>query len=481
MSNPVFSFSLYNICQQKKKSLYFSKPLPRIDIDFSNSFYNKGYTKDQLDMRRKAEILKYNNNSSSTKTNNLTKAEKWSQLTKGNSNSQLSNYPTITLTTIDYLGNYNTITIKYPNLLNTIPTTKYIIDSNKKMIINKRAYQINGSIGYFYINFIRNGAYSDCVNENSIFTPTSSSDVPGSIINLVNDETIPLYNYKVDVNSYSYDSNTNNKDKWLLNPQKDIILLNGKKTKLFSLLITEFIDKRSYNFSLNIPISIFIIGTNLSPGYLNNPVKFSNLDVSINNLFFDVKYNDKSVIYQSNNPIPKIKLYSSEEINLNYRFNSDNNNISYISDKLDNFTPFIFDISFSNSLPSDYINRRNDNSTFNTVYNSITDEYSNEYSNTNLLESDSYVAQCYIGHLNISNINLRTSPEFIYDFYLEMNLIKNFSSDSESINYSNSIRRTIGPYAIANVSNTNNISNNCILRNTYVPTYPVTDFSFNGV
>jgi hypothetical protein len=98
-----------------------------------------------------------------------------------------------------------------------------------------------------------------------------------------------------------------------------------------------------------------------------------------------------------------------------------------------------------------------------------------------LLESDSYVAQCYIGHLNISNINLRTSPGFIYDFYLEMNLIKNFSSDSESINYSNSIRRTIGPYAIANVSNTNNISNNCILRNTYVPTYPVTDFSFNGL
>jgi hypothetical protein len=167
MSNPVFSFSLYNICQQKTKRTYFSNPLPRID-NLSRSPYIMGYTKDQLDMRRKAEILKYNNNSSSTKTNNLTKAEKWSQLTKGNSNTQLSNYPSINLTTIDYLGKYNTIIIKYPDLLNTIPTTKYIINSNGKSIINKDAYQINGSNDYFYLNFIYNGAYSDCINENSI-------------------------------------------------------------------------------------------------------------------------------------------------------------------------------------------------------------------------------------------------------------------------------------------------------------------------
>lgn len=38
------------------------------------------YTRNQLDMRRKIEILKYTNNSSGSKTNNFTKKEMWSRL-----------------------------------------------------------------------------------------------------------------------------------------------------------------------------------------------------------------------------------------------------------------------------------------------------------------------------------------------------------------------------------------------------------------
>jgi len=477
MSN--LSFSLYNICKQKSKYQNFDNRLPRIDIDFSNSPYNNGYTKDELDMRRKAEILKYKKNSDSTKK------KQWGQIVRGNSNSQMGNYPNITLTTIDYLGNYNTIIVKYPNLFNVTRTTKNIIDSNGKSIINKNAYQINGSNGYYYINFIRNGAYSDCVNENSIFVPTSSSDIPGPIINLINDETIPLYNYNKNVNSFSYDSNRNNKNLWLLNGEQDIILIKEQNRKLFSLLITDLIDKSSYNFSLDIPISIFVIGTNLSSDYIKNPLKIPNLDINLIGLFFDVKYNDTSIIYQDNSIKPTIKLHNSNTINFDYR---NNNGIDYyIPDS--NLTPNLitFDISFSNSLPSDYINRRNDNSTFNTVYNSITNEY--EHSNTNLLPSDSYVVQSYVGYLNISNINLITSPGYIYDFYLQINLsdinFKNSTFNGDT--YKNGIQRTIGPYAIANVSNTNNISNNCILRNTYVPSYvptpnpPVSPFGLKGV
>ena len=42
------------------------------------------YTRFQLDMRRKVEILKYENNATNSKTNNLTKKQQWSMLVNGN-------------------------------------------------------------------------------------------------------------------------------------------------------------------------------------------------------------------------------------------------------------------------------------------------------------------------------------------------------------------------------------------------------------
>lgn len=42
------------------------------------------FTSEQLNMRRKVEILKYSNNAQNSKTNNFTKKEMWSRLSKGN-------------------------------------------------------------------------------------------------------------------------------------------------------------------------------------------------------------------------------------------------------------------------------------------------------------------------------------------------------------------------------------------------------------
>jgi hypothetical protein len=41
------------------------------------------FTRTQLDMRRKVEILKYENNATNTKTNNFTKNQQWSMLVNG--------------------------------------------------------------------------------------------------------------------------------------------------------------------------------------------------------------------------------------------------------------------------------------------------------------------------------------------------------------------------------------------------------------
>ena len=81
----------YTITQNlfRIKQLY-NKPLTRFNL--TSPYYNevtgkpatdangKEITKERLDMRRKAEILKYSSNRMSTQTNNLTKKEKWAQL-----------------------------------------------------------------------------------------------------------------------------------------------------------------------------------------------------------------------------------------------------------------------------------------------------------------------------------------------------------------------------------------------------------------
>ena len=67
--------SLADICQQRKKRQFmFAVPPPRNTI-LDKSPYLSGYTSEQLNMRRKAEILKYAGNKQSTKQNAFTKKE----------------------------------------------------------------------------------------------------------------------------------------------------------------------------------------------------------------------------------------------------------------------------------------------------------------------------------------------------------------------------------------------------------------------
>jgi hypothetical protein len=50
------------------------------------------YTAFQLNMRRKAEILKYDGNRQASKTNNFTRKENWSKIVRGTSSIQTTNY-----------------------------------------------------------------------------------------------------------------------------------------------------------------------------------------------------------------------------------------------------------------------------------------------------------------------------------------------------------------------------------------------------
>jgi hypothetical protein len=79
------ALTLLNLCRQYKRYKEESPPLPRYDIvspyvQISDTNKNLIFTKQQLDMRRKVEILRYQNNQMNSKTNNTTKNQNWSFL-----------------------------------------------------------------------------------------------------------------------------------------------------------------------------------------------------------------------------------------------------------------------------------------------------------------------------------------------------------------------------------------------------------------
>jgi hypothetical protein len=117
-----------NDVKQRRQLALFNKPIARLSLISPYPIY----TQSQLDMRRKAEILKYNNNAQSTKTNNLTKKQQWSMLVNGSTQN---------------------------------PSQYDIINKNVK-----------------------------CEKDKPM--SSSASGVPGKPIMLQYDETIPLYNYK---------------------------------------------------------------------------------------------------------------------------------------------------------------------------------------------------------------------------------------------------------------------------------------------
>jgi hypothetical protein len=100
------------------------------------------YTRFQLDMRRKVEILKYENNATNTKTNNFTKKQQWSMLVNGN--------------------------------------TK---NGSQASIIKRELSMKN------------NENPNPCPQDEFLPTLSSASDVPGKVIVLQYVPNVPLYNY----------------------------------------------------------------------------------------------------------------------------------------------------------------------------------------------------------------------------------------------------------------------------------------------
>lgn len=191
------------------------------------------YTVFQLNMRRKAEILKYSASNSNSKTNNFTKSERWAQLIS---------------------GNYQRRTIPQSDIIKSATTNNRI----------------------------------DCPSDTSLLIPTSSSGVPGSVMNLYEDPAIPLYNYNV-VRSYSI-LDDNNDQKWNTNAYNDILCISGKETLLTLLGIRQYIDNPTYTFNIQTSVGLYVIGTVNAERY-STPLIFS-----ISNIECNIYYNNTKVL-----------------------------------------------------------------------------------------------------------------------------------------------------------------------------------------
>jgi hypothetical protein len=285
--------SLDTICNQRKKQMLFTVPPPRIDI-LETSPYLNGTTQQQLDMRRKVEILKYAGNKQSSKTNSLTKKELYSQSMRSRNR--------VDLTTV-----------------------------------------VNNVV---------------CPTDEVIYTPTSSSGIPGPVIYLYLDNNIPLYNYMKNTESAGITETTIVDESKTIVVDNNIFFNDDELNRLLMLNITELVSSSRNTYNLTVPIGFNVVGKKINT--TDNVYDYKDISITLDPVtpfVFVVKYNDIDV--------PNITPI-----------------IPYIYD-VSNITSFSFDISNN---------------------------------------ADYFEASLYAGKLNISNITLYTEPGYVFDFYVKPQL-----------------------------------------------------------
>uniref|UniRef100_A0A6C0B3K2 Uncharacterized protein n=1 Tax=viral metagenome TaxID=1070528 RepID=A0A6C0B3K2_9ZZZZ len=405
--------SLSVICSQRKKRTELSAALavnlpPRYTPTNPYVLYPQ-YRQFDFDMRRKAEILRYDKNSTQSNSK-LTKSQQYSKLVNaaGSSNGKFND--TI-LYQDDGSGNFITIVVKYPDTYST-----------SKVIVGFDPFENPKYIDVY--NIIPGQRLRPCPDNFPI--PTSSSDVPGPIINLYNDTNVPLIYYNKNVQAYGI-TNPNNTNPWTTATSNNIFFSDTISKLFMNLIINNAIDNYSYTFAFQIPISIYFTATvrdDVPDGLIYLPNNTINIDTI--NVF--TYYNGQQITYQKQ---PIITLDNDEtlsfDISLNKRFVSQT---SYDEKGL------LINTSYYN--------------------NTITGQY-------------------YLGMLNITNLYLLTSPSYIYDinlnFFMSTNMNALFTSYFDII--------TVGVYCNVDSSYYPNIAKNIILRNN--STYQLGAFGLSGI
>jgi hypothetical protein len=193
----------FQLCSSRRNKQRTNIPLARFTpvSPYTNPITGQstGLTQQALDMRRKAEILKYESNRMSTQTNNLTKNQRWSRLVNASGKSARLLDPT----TVVCPGE---TAVRRPNPV-----------------------------------------------------PTTSSGIPGPVMYLYEDPDVPLYNYIV-TRTYAFDV-PNVSSYWDTTIYTNVGIYHRTPEKVFSLSIKQNINNDRVSYTLDIPIGIQIEGT----------------------------------------------------------------------------------------------------------------------------------------------------------------------------------------------------------------------------
>lgn len=312
------------------------------------------FTQNKLDMRRKAEILKYD---TSVQNKQLTKNEKWSRLV--NKNTRNRGYSSLVNYVKDASGHYN----------------PYVTRNDSRV----------------------------CPEDRFISTPTSACGVPGKIINLTYDASVPLYNYATNNRSYAIINSDPNLSRNLLTGN-DTTFPDGKENVLVTLLIGPNNNTPTHVYNITIPIGMYFVATQLNSSVFNKPISYSN-SLSITSVKINVYFGNSLVAPRI---IPNVYL--------------SNNGTTY--DFVDSSPPSAnFDINF-----------------------------------TPIKKEDSVQLSLFSGILHVENLELMTSPGFVYKiqaiFYLKSST-SNITFDSAFAYYGYGITANI---SLGNASVTQNCS-----------------------
>ena len=360
------NMNLELICNLRKRQQLFAMPSFRAT---PISPYPQ-YTQQQLDMRRKAEILQYAGNRMNTKTNSLTQTGRYSQIISGKYQSR------------SYTTTYT-------------ETASYVYDKVLKMD---------------RVVITRTPVYSNpdptCPLDNMIPVPTSSSDVPGPIINLHNDTSIPLYNYAGSADkSYGI---------------TDVIETDNFKTR--------YTDKNAYSFYTITAEGLNTIQT--------EPTEITLSTIYITNIIDAPQY-----VYE---------LYVPIGIHFEGKYKTTNTAEAAFSElgisiPSNGFNPQV--IFGTNILSSDI--SCNATSISNVTFN-VTNK------------SEDFSGTIYIGMLKITNINLYTAPGYIYDINILTDMVLTTNSPAEKENFISRYEFKYGLYY--NLSDANKkIATNCTI------------------
>jgi uncharacterized membrane protein YgcG len=394
------SFDLNSACKQREKRMLFTYPTNRLEL--ISPYINTSLTQHDLDMRRKAEILEYSGNSQASKGNNLTKKQQIAQSMSGRYQNKGYNYTT------------------YYEETQTLRTATDIVESTYNLVVERDA---------------SNNIDESC-DSGIIYTPTTSSGVPGPVINLYKDPSIPLYNYVKNSNSLAL-TNGIDPDKWRIIINDNVEIADDTSGTSFLLGIMGGIDESMYTFDFEMPIGIYIRGTT------NTLIdEYNNLSVNLNvaggslSIDMDVLYNDQNVtqIGNSNELVPTIyyEFDLSGEINATTLSNNSNIGIS-------------FDLSGA---------------------------VINKDSNVG-----SYEIKYYLGQLKVKNIPLYTEKGYIYDLVAKNNLL--FTIDTQG-KYNEEFNNT--EYGIIyNITDDSKYSFTNASLNTSASNVQYTPFKINGI